>query len=60
LAFVAKRRHTQRGTPQRFPLVATAKPCTAMVPMSPPLRLGKVTVLKVLSQLIARLLYTCL
>jgi len=42
LAFVAKRRHTQRGTPQRFPLVATAKPCTAMVPMSPPLRLGKV------------------
>eukprot|EP00435_Cladocopium_sp_Y103_P032816 s1332_g8.t1 len=45
LAFVAKRRHTQRGTPQRFPLVATAKtvkPCTAMVPMSPPLQLGKV------------------
>lgn len=46
LAFVAKRRHTQRGTPlrslRRTSDVAAGRPCTALVPMSPPLRLGKV------------------
>eukprot|EP00438_Fugacium_kawagutii_P029255 Skav200679 [mRNA] locus=scaffold1446:119799:128001:+ [translate_table: standard] len=46
LAFVAKRRHTLRGTPKRgtpLRVGVPAPPSTrAVVPMSPPLRLGKV------------------